>query len=233
MAKQRINAARRAQIGEERRAKTRETVLGAAFAQLGHERGRLGSVEEICALAGISRASFYNYFTDLEQLLEALTYELSHEFNLAMLATIQSITGYAERTAAAVRFHIRRAGEDPRWGWAIIHISSGGPILGAESYRRCTQTIKEGLETGELKECSLAVAVDIILGTTLAAMMRVLQHGQPLGFPEDVARHILLSLGVQPEQAARCVASELPDPFAVWRAMRSEISSATCGAAAA
>jgi AcrR family transcriptional regulator len=208
-----INAERRAQIGAERRARTRKVLLESAFEALGNERGRHIRIEDVCSIAGISRANFYNYFSDLEDLLGALTYELSHDFNIAMLSVIEAITSSSERTAAAIRFHVDRANKDPRWGWAMVHVSAGGPILGAESYRQATKTVLEGQASGEFPECPTNVAVDLILGATLAAMMRTLRDPQTATFPEETARHILLGLGISRSEASRIVAMELPDPM--------------------
>src|SRR5262249_60874481 len=67
-----------------KRERTRKTILDAAFGLIGNEKGLTVRIEEICAAAQISRGTFYNYFTSLEQLFEVLAVELSHELNGAL-----------------------------------------------------------------------------------------------------------------------------------------------------
>ncbi|MGH8247774.1 MAG: TetR family transcriptional regulator, partial [Gammaproteobacteria bacterium] len=58
----RINR-RRAEIGAERRLRTRTAMLDAALDLLGHSHGRTTRIEDVCAKARIARGTFYNYFT--------------------------------------------------------------------------------------------------------------------------------------------------------------------------
>ncbi len=53
-----------------KRERTRKKILEAAFGLIGNEKGLTVRIEEICAAADISRGTFYNYFTSLEQLFE-------------------------------------------------------------------------------------------------------------------------------------------------------------------
>ncbi len=55
-----------------KRERTRKKILEAAFGLIGNEKGLTVRIEEICAAAQISRGTFYNYFTSLEQLFEIL-----------------------------------------------------------------------------------------------------------------------------------------------------------------
>ena len=70
-----------------RRERTRQKILEAAFGLIGHEKGLTVRIEEICAAARISRGTFYNYFTSLEQLFEVLAIEIGHELNQALVST--------------------------------------------------------------------------------------------------------------------------------------------------
>ena len=71
-----------------KRERTRKKILEAAFSLLGNEKGLTVRIEEICAAARISRGTFYNYFTSLEQLFEILAIELSHDLNRALVVVV-------------------------------------------------------------------------------------------------------------------------------------------------
>ena len=79
-----------------KRERTRKKILEAAFGLIGNEKGLTVRIEEICAAAHISRGTFYNYFTSLEQLFEVLAIELSHDLNRALVSTWDETQSHAE-----------------------------------------------------------------------------------------------------------------------------------------
>jgi len=197
-----------------RRERTRRRLLGAAFLLLGTEQGRSVRIEEICAEAGVSRATFYNYFSSTDEMYAALSFDLSHAFNIAVRATMARMEGTAERASAGLRYYLDRAREDPRWGWAMVHISAAGPLFGAGTAASALATVEEGIASGEFRLEDARIGRDIILGTALAAMISQLRENLSECHARTVARHVLISLGV-PEQRARAIADQpLPDPHA-------------------
>src|SRR2546430_6363653 len=87
-AKSNVNLARRAELGELKRMRTRAALLRAAIAVLGNESGRLATVDNVISESGMARGTFYNYFEGREQLFEAVAYELSHDFNNTLEASL-------------------------------------------------------------------------------------------------------------------------------------------------
>ena len=208
--KRKINTERRAEIGKEKRAKTRSMLLQSAFNVLGVENGMFTTIEEICAEAGISRGTFYNYFSSVAELYSALSYELSHEFVKAVLTITDQYPDAGERSAIAIRIYLERAMKDSRWGWGMVNISAGGPIFGAETHAQVKRTVEEGLESGEFKLPSAEIGRDIISGTTLSAMITLLRTIQHSSYPSLVAKQILIALGVGEKAANEIVKRDLP-----------------------
>lgn len=198
--KPRIDVERRAQIGAEKRARTRQVLLDAAFTLLGRERGLTTRIEEILEIAGISRGTFYNYFNSMDELFDALQYELNHDFNTAVLKSLADMPLAAERAGYAIRYYLERAREDPKWAWAMVNISAGGMIFGAETYRQAQRTVEEGIESGEFELTGPNSGRDILLGTTLAAMITQLRNPPSSTYPASVARHVLRGMGVPKER---------------------------------
>lgn len=208
--KRNIDVQRRAQIGEEKRARTRTEILDVAFTLLGRERGLTTRIEEICKAAKISRGTFYNYFDSMDQLFDALSFELNHDFNRAVTALLRQMPHAAHRAGAAVRYYLERAMNDPQWAWAMVNISAGGPIFGADTYQHAQWTAEEGIASGEFKLTGPNSGRDLQLGTTLAAMITQLRNSPSPTYPVSVARHILLGMGVPSERVEEIVASPLP-----------------------
>ena len=84
-----------------KRERTRKKILDTAFGLIGNEKGLTVRIEEVCAAAHISRGTFYNYFTSLEQMFEALAVELSHDLNRALANTWDETQSHAEGSNAA------------------------------------------------------------------------------------------------------------------------------------
>ncbi len=160
-----------------KRERTRKKILEATFGLIGNENGLTVRIEEICAAAQISRGTFYNYFTSLEQLFEVLAIELSHELNLALVSTFDEARGHAEGSNAAIQHYLNHAWRDPAWGWAMVHLSAFGPTFGAESWDACYRSIAQGIEAGEFDVPNATVGRDLMTGTVLATVRTMLRFG--------------------------------------------------------
>jgi AcrR family transcriptional regulator len=206
-----IDPERRAQIGVEKRARTKAVILEAAFRVIGREQGQLARSEEVCKEAGIARATFYTYFSSFEELLAALSYELTHDFNRAVLDYCATLGDPAEEHAAALRYYLKKAAGDHQWGWGMVNISWSGPIFGADTWSAASATIERGISSGIFKVENAEVSRDLLLGTALSAMTTVLRGGGGLDYPEMVVRHTLAALGLSRHQAARIAERDLPE----------------------
>lgn len=194
----------------DRRERTRQRIFAATFRLIGHEKGLSVRIEEICVEASISRGTFYNYFSSMEELFETLAVELTHDFNQAVIAACAAIEGVAERTSAVLRHYLKRANRDPAWAWAMVHLSASGPIFGAESFRACAGTIAEGIANGEFDVASAETGRDAVMGVVLASMRSQLQGQGGRTRPEDVAHLLLRALGVLNARASAIARRQLP-----------------------
>jgi AcrR family transcriptional regulator len=211
VASTRIDLERRAEIGRERRARTRARIVAAAFDLFGDENGLYSRIEDIADKAGVTRPTFYNHFSGMDELRDALTHEVTHDFLIAVTNTISRMPDPRARAAAAIRFYLHRARADRRWAWSMVNMSATGVIFGAETHRQAEVTVMEGIEAGVLAIPSSALGRDLILGTALAAIAAMLRQRLPDDYPEQVAGHILLGLGVPHAKARELAHLPIPD----------------------
>lgn len=211
MADAKMDKEKRLEIGRKRRAKTRANIIGAAFELFGEEAGLYTRIEDIATRAGITRATFYSHFSGLGELREALTYELTHDFLLAVTYTAFLLEDPRERASSAIRFYLRRVLTDQSWGRSMIHLSANGTVFGAETYRQAELTIQHGMQSGVLTISDSAVGRDLVLGTTLAAMATMVNGNCSEDYPELVAASILEGLGVAHERARAIAFRPLPE----------------------
>ena len=201
---------RRAEVGRRRRVRTRAKIVAAAFDLFGEENGLYVRIEDITDRAGVTRPTFYNHFAGMDDLREALTHEVTHDFMVAVTQTVNSLPDPRDRAATALRYYLHRAREDRHWAWSMINMSANGVFLGSETYRQAEQTISEGIEAGVLTIPSSALGRDIVLGSVLAAMTSIVKHEMPRDYPEQMAEFILLGLGVPSALAHRTARIDLP-----------------------
>ncbi len=205
-----IDLARRAEIAADRRRRTRAAILLAAFRLIGEERADFQRVEDFCTAAGISRGTFYNYFTGVEALCEELANELSRDFDQSVHGVMEALDSAAARTAAAVRYYMQAAIDNHRWGWAMLHTSLGRDVFGPDVSARAKSTIQEGIDAGEFTVVSAELGKALVLGAGLAGMLDVVRGRAGKDFPAEMARHLLMGLGVDPSTAAELARRPLP-----------------------
>ncbi|HEX7237864.1 MAG TPA: TetR/AcrR family transcriptional regulator [Gammaproteobacteria bacterium] len=194
-----------------KRERTRKSMLEAAFRLMGNAQGLTVRIEEICAAAHISRGTFYNYFTSLEQLFEVLAIELSHDLNHALVATWDETQSHAEGSNAAVQHYLNYAQRDPAWAWAMVHLNAFGPTFGAEAWEACHRAIAKGIEAGEFDVPNASVGRDLMTGTVMATVRTMLRADGDRPQPRIVAYHVLRALGVPAARAKEIAARPLPD----------------------
>ena len=194
-----------------KRESTRSKILAAAFGLIGNEKGLTVRIEEICAAAHVSRGTFYNYFTSLEQLFEVLAIELSHDLNRALVSTWDETLTHAEGANAAIQHYLEYARRDPAWAWAMVHLSAFGPTFGAEAWEACYRSIEKGIEAGEFDVPNAAVGRDLMTGTVLATVRTALRSDDAPSKSQIVAYHVLRALGVPDARAKQIAERPLPN----------------------
>jgi AcrR family transcriptional regulator len=199
-----IDPARRAEIGAERRSRTRADILSAALDLFGQPHGRNTRIEDVCERAVVSRGTFYYYFTGIEALLEALSGALTEDFDAAVHAAFESLDGPVARSCAAMRYYLHGALQDRRWGWAIVNSSVGRTLYSENITAHVRDSIQAGIDSGDFTLDSADVGRDILLGTGISATISLLHGGTPPDYPERIARQVLLGFG-----ASRAVATAL------------------------
>ncbi|HVY63824.1 MAG TPA: TetR/AcrR family transcriptional regulator [Gammaproteobacteria bacterium] len=194
-----------------KRERTRRKILDATFGLIGNEKGLTVRIEEICAAAHISRGTFYNYFTSLEELFEVLAVELSHGLNRALVLTMDDVRSHAVGSNAAIQHYLNYARRDPAWAWAMVHLSAFGPPFGAEAWEACYRAIENGIEAGEFDLPNATVGRDLMTGTVMATVRTMLRSGGDDTQPAVVAYHLLRAFGVPAARAREVADSPLPE----------------------
>lgn len=122
----RVNLAARAAAAAQRRAETRERLLEAALKVVAAKGAEGLSVEDFTQAAGVSRATFYNYYDTVNELLLALNARISSEIDGRLGGLRTSIADPVVRLAAIMHHIWIALAADPQKGWVAARIESMG-----------------------------------------------------------------------------------------------------------
>jgi AcrR family transcriptional regulator len=201
-------------VGQERRARTEARIVAAAL-QVFAERGADAPViDDFIHAAGVARGTFYNYFTHTEQLLAAVARALEDDLILAIEHEMVGITAPAERLSAGMRLWLRWARSDRQGCGFVVRSRFRGPLV----EQQLASDLRAGLQAGILRGIGADTARDLLVGTILAAMNRMLEQDVPAAYCDEVAAAILRALGVP----SRTVVRLLQVPVATVRLPRCE-----------
>jgi AcrR family transcriptional regulator len=189
----------RTRVGQKRRARTEARIVAAAL-QVFAERGTDAPViDDFIHAAGVARGTFYNYFTHTGQLLAAVTRALEDELILAIEHEMAGLTAPVERLSAGMRLWLRWALADRQGCGFVVRSRFRGPLV----EQRLALDLQGGLQSGVLRGIGADTARDLVVGTILAAMNRMLEQDVPDAYCDEVAAAILRALGVPPRTVAR------------------------------
>ncbi len=140
-------------------------------------------------------------------------FAISHDFNDAVRAVLIRLPSGAIGLAFALRYYLHRTREDPAWGWAMVNLSAGGPIFGEETARYAMSGVEVGIINEHFSAPNASVGFDLVMGTSLAAMITLLNSERQSDYPEQIVAQIYRGLRVSDTLIEKCIRPSLPDPF--------------------
>jgi AcrR family transcriptional regulator len=197
-----------------RREETRTKLLTSAktlFARQGVDNTR---INEITEEADVGFGSFYNHFESKDAIVEEVLRETISTQAAALDAVTRELADPAEVMAAAHRYFVRHARNDPDWAWLLIRLDvTHNVMLGAlEPFAR--RDLRRGIKAGRFSVPNENVALYAMGGALFMVMRAVLDGVAPKNAELDHAEGILRMLGVPPDEAAEIARRPLPEPIA-------------------
>jgi AcrR family transcriptional regulator len=199
----RIDLARRAQIGQNRSARTRDKLLAAARRLYGDRPFDQVTVEDLVATAGVAKGTFYVHFASLAELQTLVADDLAREFDELLQPRRLALHDPVERIAAGCGAFIAQALRDPAWGALVAHSAAAMPGVASIARNRLKEDIDRAAQNGQLGGVTTDLAFDFATGIVLHAMRSApLKRRSPEEAP-DVVAGLLRAIGLPPDQAAK------------------------------
>lgn len=171
-----VDLARRAEIGREKRARTRAQIVQAGEMLLAERAPEALTVDTIVEAAGVAKGTFYYHFQSIEQLAAAVGEKLLQSFDDVLAPARLSLPDPIARMSFAFTEFVRKAIADPLWAQLVVR-SAQGPTEFARSVRANLKAdLAEAMAQGRLTIQDTDLAADIGLGMLLGVMRGTLQR---------------------------------------------------------
>ncbi|MCA1407776.1 TetR/AcrR family transcriptional regulator [Ensifer sp. IC3342] len=203
-----INPARRAEIGREKRARTRAQLVEAANSLFARQAVESVTVDDVVREAGVAKGTFYVHFDSLEALTAAVAEELVQSFDEMLQPGRVSLSEPALRIAFGCRAFIDKALNDSRWAAVAARMTAATPKGGENIRRRLFEDLQQ-LPTESPEETSAELNLEVVVGIMLQ-ILRALGEGRLSSLNRDaVISAILRAIGLG-AQEAESVVERLP-----------------------
>ena len=204
-----INPHRRAEIGREKRARTRAQLIAAANELFANQAPESVTIDDVVRKAGVAKGTFYVHFDGLEELIAAVAEELVQTFDELLQPSRLSIKDPVLRIAFGCGSFIDKALSDPKWAALVSRMAAAAPEGGELARRRLFEDLQQfakGLPgDGASAELNLEIVVGILL-----QLMRALGEGRLSSFDRDAAvGAILRAIGLSARQTKSVLAHML------------------------
>lgn len=183
--------------GYRKKERTRRQLVGAGLRVLA-EKGQGLTVSDVVAEAGVSNGTFYNYFADREELLEALAAHSA--LSLVADAAEEPIEDAARRFAWATSRVLLKGRDDLTWARVLLRLVSR-PGSGVDLSRHLRQDLAEGFAQGRFDTGPEDEVLDQVTGLILMTIRRMVAGEARDDAPERVVRRGLCALGVETTEA--------------------------------
>ena len=171
-----IDLARRAEIGREKRARTRAQIVEAGAMLLAERPLEALTVDAVVDAAGVAKGTFYYHFQSLEELAAAVGEKLGESFDELLAPARLGLRDPIARLSFAFTQFLEKAIADPVWARLVVQ-SAQAPTEFARSVRtHLMMDLGEARAQGRLTVPDVELAADIVFGIWLQVTRGTLQR---------------------------------------------------------
>ncbi len=193
-----------------KRERTRRKLIDAGL-QVVADRGEALTASDVVTAADVSNGTFYNHFLDRDDFIQAL----AHESLRAITEGSADDTDGADpawRFAVATTRVLDAAVRQPLWGRAVLRLADCPTPIHAAVQQHLRADLAEGHRVGRFTHGDDPVTVDLVLGTVMASLRRLVSIGAPLDGADrdtipDVVARLLGAIGVDGDEARALAAA--------------------------
>ena len=205
-----INLERRAEIGREKRARTKAQLIAAAKALYSARPWESVTVDEVVNEAGVAKGTFYTHFNDLNELAAAVADELIKSFDEVIQPLRLSISDPLLRIAFGCDAFIEKSLGDRLWAALAARMARSHPAVGRVARKRLSEDLHEALKRYPQAGLSLELALEVSVGIVVQVMAAIGEGRLKDRDRIEAVRCILTAIGVG-KRAAASIGARLAD----------------------
>jgi AcrR family transcriptional regulator len=201
-----VDPIRRAEIGREKRARTRSHLVAAASSLFARQAVESVTVDDVIKEAGVAKGTFYVHFADLHALAVAVAQDLIQSFDELLQPGRLSISEPALRIAFGCSCFIDKALDDPGWARVVARMATAAPngldVVRSrflEDVRRFSKGLPQGGAPPE-------VSLEIVSGIMLQLLGAFAEGRLTRRHREEAVGAILRAIGLDAKQVNSVVA---------------------------
>ena len=182
-----------------KRERTRAKLIAAGLTVLA-KKGEALTAADVVTAAEVSNGTFYNHFEDRDAFLDVLAKESLR----ALTAASAEATAGADpawRFAVATAQVLSAGHAKPLWARAVLRLAEWSQPPQEELAHYLRADLREGFEEGRFRFGDDAVTLDIIVGTVMATLRRMIATGGEETSLALTIQRLLELLGLPSEEA--------------------------------
>ena len=204
-----IDLARRAQIGRDRRAKTRAQLMQAARALYAERAIESVTIDDLVNEAGLAKGTFYVHFDHLPDLQVAVADELAQELDDLLQPFRLQMADPIERIAAGCAAFICEAVRNPSWGSLAARGAWALPSVAQAARTNLREDLRLAAARGRLGAITPELGFEVVSGIVIQALRAAGEARLSQSDAPAAVEAILRALGVASAEAHAIVARVL------------------------
>jgi AcrR family transcriptional regulator len=204
-----VDPERRAQIGQEKRAKTRAQLISAATSLFAKRAVESVTVDDIVNEARVAKGTFYVHFDDLNALTVAVADKLVRTFDEFLQPQRLSMPDPLMRIAFACNGFFEKALEDPSWAAVVARMAWSFPTVGRVARSRLLEDLKLALKEVP-QDSSLELNLEVVLGIVIQVLAAIGQRRLSSRDRQAAVGSILRAIGAD-SRRVRSMLARLPE----------------------
>jgi AcrR family transcriptional regulator len=183
----------RIKVAESKRVATRHKLLDAAMRVFSDHIGP-PVIDDVIREAKVSRGTFYNYFNSLEDLLAAISQEVSNQMTTDILPMYDALQEPWQRISVGFRLFMVRAMLDRKWAGFVTRVNSWQHDTLVAKYIKAD--LEEGKARGQFSFDRVDVATDFTMGASALCVLSISQGvPDPNLYMDAQVRMMLMCIG--------------------------------------
>lgn len=196
-----INLARRAKIGRDRRARTRAHILEAGATLLAE--GAALTIDAVAEAAGVAKGTFYYHFNNVDELVAAVGVQLGRSFDELLTPARAKLRDPIARLSFAFTQSLEKAISDNEWARLVVQTSQRPNEFGRTVRADLKVDLAEAIAQDQVTVRDPELAVDIVVGIWLQVTRGIIERAARPELSSQALEAALRALGSAPRDNRR------------------------------